>query len=402
MMIDTVSLTGPCAITLVVFGLAQILAAAPPSGQTAASAEASPHKASSLSVYFGTYTGRNSKGIYVARFDPATGKLSVPELAAESTNPSFLAIHPAGKFLYAVNEVADYEGKSSGAVSAFAIDRTSGKLAQLNQQSSQGAAPCHLIVDPSGKNVLLANYTGGSVTVLPIRTDGSLEKASDHVQHTGSSVDPRRQKEPHAHSINLTPDGRYALAADLGLDKILIYRFDATKGTLEPHDPAAAAVPPGSGPRHFAFHPSRRYAYVINELSSTVTAFSFDPMAVTLRQLQTISTLPEPVKGNSTAEVVVHPSGKFLYGSNRGHNSIAIFTIDESTGRLTPAGYQPTGGKSPRNFAIDPSGAYLLAANQGSDSVVVFRIDSASGGLKPTGQSIEVGAPVCIRFLSMD
>jgi 6-phosphogluconolactonase len=402
MTIDDASFPAVCTLALVALGLAQSLSAAPPAQQTAEAPATLANKPSSLWVFFGTYTSGNSQGIYASRLDLAEGKLSSPELVAETANPSFLAIHPSGKYVYAVNEVADYQGEKSGAVSGFRLDRTTGKLTELNQQSSRGAAPCHVIVDPSGKNLLLANYTGGSVAVLPIQEDGSLGPASDHQQHVGSSVHPRRQKEPHAHSINLTPDARHALAADLGLDKVLIYRFDADQGKLEPHDPAAGLLPPGSGPRHLAFHTSGRFAYVINELSSTVTAFAYDPQAVTLQEIQTISTLPEPVSGNSTAEVVVHPSGKFLYGSNRGHDSLAIFTIDPATGRLTRAGHQPTGGKTPRNFAIDPSGAYLLAANQGSNSVVVFRIDGATGGLRPTGNQIQVGAPVCIKFLAVD
>ena len=401
MIFDTFPLAG-WSLALAAMGLAQAISTDPASAQPATTTQATTGKAQSLLVFFGTYTKGKSKGIYVSRLDLASGTLSTPELAAETTNPSFLAIAPSGKHLYAVNEVADYKGEKSGAATAFALDRASGKLTQLNQQSSQGAAPCHIIVDPSGKNVLLANYTGGSVAVLPIQSDGSLGKISDHQQHAGSSVDPRRQKEPHAHSINLTPDSRYAMAADLGLDKVLIYRFDAADGKLQPHDPPAGVVPPGAGPRHFAFHPSGKYAYAINELSSTVTAFSFDPAAATLRAIETVSTLPEAVKGNSTAEVVVHPSGKFLYGSNRGHDSIAIFAIDDSTGRLTAAGHQPSGGKTPRGIAVEPSGRYLLAANQGTDSVIVFRIDADTGALQPTGQQVEVGSPVCVRFLAVD
>jgi 6-phosphogluconolactonase len=256
------------------------------------------------------------------------------------------------------------------------------------------------VVDRQGKNLLVANYGGGSVAVLPITADGKLAEATSFVQHKGSSADQARQSAPHGHSINLDAAGRFAFAADLGLDQVLVYQFDPSKGELKPHDPPFASVKPGSGPRHFAFHPSGQFAYVINELANTVTAFRYDPQQGVLKEVQTISTLPEDFKGKSyTAEVVVHPRGKFLYGSNRGHDSIAIFAIDAASGRLTPQGHEPTQGKTPRNFNIDPSGAFLLAANQNSGTIVVFRIDPATGKLKPTSQSVEVPAPVCIKFL---
>ncbi|HJS09091.1 MAG TPA: lactonase family protein, partial [Pirellulales bacterium] len=247
--------------------------------------------------------------------------------------------------------------------------------------------------------VLVANYGGGSVAVLPIDKDGRLRPASSFVQHKGSSVNPKRQEAPHAHSINVDPAGAFAVVADLGLDKVLVYRFDAAAGTLTANDPPHATVSPGAGPRHFAFHPSGRFAYVINEMNSTVTAFAYDAKKGTLSEIDTKSTLPGPQQGNSTAEVQVHPSGKFLYGSNRGHNSLAIFRIDEKTGALTAAGHQLTGGRTPRNFGIDPTGKFVLAANQGSDSVVVFRVDQETGKLEETGQSIKVPTPVCVKFL---
>jgi 6-phosphogluconolactonase len=354
-------------------------------------------------VYVGTYTGSKSKGIYLFHLDMATGKLTPAGIAAECANPSFLALHPNGRFLYAVNEVSDFDTANSGAATAFAIDRETGKLTLLNQQSAKGAGPCHLTVDPSGKNILVANYGGGSVAVLPIQPDGRLGEATAFVQHQGSSVNPGRQKEPHAHSINVDAANRFAFAADLGLDKVLVYRFDPQKGTLAPNDPPAAAVAPGAGPRHFAFHPDGRRAYVLNEIDSTVTAFDYDAKTGTLKTLQTLPTLPTGFQGNnSTAEVVVHPSGKFLYCSNRGHDSIAIFTIDAQSGRLTAAGHQPTGGKTPRNFNVDPTGAYLLAANQDSDSIAVFRIDPITGALTPTGPTVQAPTPVCIRFLPTD
>jgi 6-phosphogluconolactonase len=349
-------------------------------------------------VFIGTYTGGKSQGIYRAAIDLATGKLSDLELAAKIKDPSFLAIHPSGKFLYSVGEVGTFAGKPGGVLSAFALDPTSGELKLLNQQSSRGAGPCHLVVDRDEKNVLVANYGGGSVAVLPIEADGRLREASDFVQHAGKSVNPRRQERPHAHSINVDPSGRFAMVADLGLDQVLVYKFDSQTGKLAPNDPPHVSVSPGAGPRHFAFHPSGRYAYVINEISSTVTAFRYDGEKGTLVGLHTISTLPGEHQGNSTAEVVVHPSGKFLYGSNRGHDSLAIFRIDEATGRLTPVGHQPTGGKTPRNFAIDPTGQWVLAENQSSDTIAVFKVDPETGKLTPTGQKLDVPSPVCVRF----
>ncbi len=353
-------------------------------------------------VYIGTYTNTTSKGIYVSRLDLALGTLSAPVLAVESSNPSFLAVHPTRDLLYSVNEIGTYEGKPSGSVSAFTINRETGALTALNRQPSVGAGPAHLIVDHGGGNVLVANYGGGSVAVLPIGADGALKPASAFVQHTGSSVNPARQKEPHAHSVNVDAADRFAYVADLGLDKVMIYRLDAAKGSLVPNDPPFVATEPGAGPRHFALHPRGRFAFVINELLNSVTAFTRDPERGGLTAMQTISTLPDdqkPLPNYSTAEVLVHPSGRFLYGSNRGHDSIAVFSIDEKSGRLTFVETQPTQGATPRGFGIDPTGAYLLAGNQRSDSVVVFRINQETGRLTPTGNRIAVGAPVSVKFV---
>jgi 6-phosphogluconolactonase len=351
-------------------------------------------------VYVGTYTGGTSasKGIYPLRLDLATGALTEAGPPAESVSPSFLALHPSGRFLYAVNETGG-SAKEEGGVSAFAIDARTGGLSFLNQQSSRGGAPCHLALDAKGRHVLVANYGGGSVAVLPVQSGGRLDAATTFVQHQGHSVDPGRQKGPHAHWVDLDTANRYAFVADLGLDQVLVYKYDAAKGGLTPHQPPAARVAPAAGPRHAAFHPGGRHFYVINELSSTVTAFSYDPATGALSELQTLSTLPAGYAGPSfTAEIAVRPDGKFLYGSNRGHDSIAIFAIDPASGRLTPAGHQSTLGKRPRNFAIDPTGAYLLAANQDSDTIAVFRIDKTSGGLTAVGAPVGVPRPVSIVF----
>jgi 6-phosphogluconolactonase len=352
-----------------------------------------------LWVYVGTYTGK-SKGIYLGKLDLQTGELSLIGVAAPSTNPSFLALHPSHAFLYAVNEVDNVPGFKSGTVSAFAVDPQTGALTFLNQQGSRGTSPTHLAVDPSGKNVLVANYNSGSVAVLPIGADGHLSAATGFAQHHGSSVNKSRQAGPHAHCVAVSPDNRFAFVADLGLDEVVIYQFDPVQGTITPNAPPAAAVPPGSGSRHLAFHPDGHTAYVINELLSTITAFGYDPATGALQPLQTISTLPAGYKKtNATAEVRVHPSGKFLYGSNRGHDSIAIFSIDPATGLLTLVGHQPTGGKTPRSFSIDPTGTYLLAANQDSDTVTVFRIDPQTGLLTAIGHPLAVPTPVCIEMM---
>jgi len=355
-----------------------------------------------LWVYVGTYTRSESKGIYRLELDLASGRLEPKGLAAEIANPSFLALHPSRPLLYAVGEMGSFDGKKGGAVSALAIEPKTGKLTLLNQQSSQGAGPCHLVVDRTGRCALVANYSGGSIACLPIGQDGRLAEATSFVQHEGSSVNPRRQKDPHAHSINVDPANRFAFVADLGLDKVLIYRLDADRARLAPNDPPFARVAPGSGPRHFAFHPNGRYAYVINEMACTVTAFAYDARRGALEPLETISTLPEGVEGDhiTTAEVQVHPSGKFLYGSNRGHHSIAIFAIDPSTGKLKPLGHESTQGKTPRNFAIDPTGSCLIAANQDSDNLVVYRIDARTGLLQPTGQSVAIPMPVCVKMMA--
>jgi 6-phosphogluconolactonase len=371
-------------------GLALVMATA------TASAQARPAK---VLVYMGTYTDQGSKGIYRSELDLGSGRLSPPALAAATDNPSFLALHPSGRFLYAANEVETLDGKPTGSVSAFAVDPRTGDLTPLNRQASAGSGPCYVTVDQAGRHVLVANYGGGTVASLPIREDGSLLPAASSVQHKGSSI-RKEQSGPRAHSINLDAASRFAVAADLGLDKLLVYRFDATGG-LELHAPPHVSLPPGSGPRHFAFHPGGRYAYANNEFSSTVVAFRYDPDKGGLEEIQSLSTLPAEFKDkNSTAETQFSPDGRFVYVSNRGHDSIAVFSVDEKTGRLTARGHVVTGGKTPRHFGIDPTGAYLLAAHQNSGSVAVFKIDPKTGRPEPTGASIEVSRPVCVKFLA--
>jgi len=348
-----------------------------------------------VTVYVGTYTDGTSQGIYRFAFDPATGAMTEPVLAAETKNPSFLALHPNGRFLYAVGEVSSFGGAKTGSVSAFAIDAKTGDLVLLNQQSSEGAGPCHLVVDKTGSHVLVANYGGGTVAALPIEADGRLRPASSVRVHEGSGPNKGRQEKPHAHGIYLDAAERFALSPDLGADRVFVYRFDPAKGTLEPH--GAAPLDPGSGPRHLAFHPTGKYLYVINELLSTVTAFSYDAEKGALAKLQTVSALPAGFSGESwTAEVAVSPDGRFVYGSNRGDDSLAVFRVDAASGRLTAVGHAPVGGKTPRHFTIDPTGGFILVAHQGSGGVAVLRRDPSTGMPTPAGAPVKVDKPVCL------
>lgn len=356
-------------------------------------------------AYVGTYTqeGSESKGIYVYRFNAATGALKPIGLAAETINPSFLAIHPNRRFIYAVNEVSNYKDEKSGAVSAFAIDRSTGKLTLLNQVASRGGDPCYITVDKTGKYVLVANYAGGSVAAFPVLEDGRLGEASAVVQHTGHGTNPKRQEAPHAHSIDLSPDNRFAIVDDLGLDETIIYPFDSAKGSLAANAGKIARADPGVGPRHFAMHPNGKFGYVINEMASTVSVFRYDSGAGELRPLQTISTLPKSFSGHDeSAEIQIHPTGKFLYASNRGHDCIAVFAIDPQQGTLTPIDYISTKGASPRNFEIAPGGKLLFAANEKSDNLVVFRINLQTGRLTPTGKVLDIAQPVCVKFVAIE
>jgi 6-phosphogluconolactonase len=348
-----------------------------------------------VTFYVGTYTRGTSRGIYRLTFDSASGELGPAVLAAETKNPSFLALHPNGRWLYAVSEVSDFRGKETGAVSAFAIDAKTGDLALLNQEPSGGADPCHLVVDRGGHSVLVANYSGGTVAVLPIDADGRLRPASSVRTHEGSGPDRDRQEHAHAHGIYLDADERFALSPDLGADRVFVYRFDSAKGALEPH--GAAALPPGSGPRHLTFDATGRFVYVLNELLSTVAAFSYDAAKGALAPVQTITTLPAGFSGtNSTAEIAVSRDGRFLYCSNRGADSLAVFRVEKATGRLEAAGHVPVGGKTPRHFAIDPTGRFVLAAQQNSGAIAAIRLDANTGRGALSGSSVKVDRPVCL------
>jgi 6-phosphogluconolactonase len=353
-------------------------------------------------VYVGTYTDKSSKGIYVFRYNERDGSATPLGLAAETKNPSFFAISPDHKFLYAVNEVGDYgASKNSGGVSAFAIEPHTGKLSFLNEVASGGADPAYIAFDRTGKFLMVANYTGGSVAVFPVLPNGRVGEHSALVQHTGKGSNPERQEAPHAHSINPSPDNRYLIAADLGLDELISYKFDSKAGKISSAQSHFVKLPNGSGPRHFTFAPNGEFAYAISEMAATITAFSYDAETGTLHEMQSVSTLPKGFKGrNDDAEVRVHPSGKFLYASNRGHDTIAVFTIGND-GKLTLIADAPLHGKEPRNFAIDRAGKRMFVGNQNSGSVSVFSIDPKSGKLSYTGKSLAVDSPVCIRFVPL-
>ena len=352
-------------------------------------------------LFVGTYTRTTSEGIYVYRMDNSTGVLERVAVTGGSKNPTFLALSPDNSHLYAVAEINEHCGRPTGAVYSYSVSPDSGDLAYVNQQSTGGPGPCHLTVDATGAHVIVANYQGGSICVLPIQTDGSLGEMSEFIQHEGSSVIPHRQREPHAHSVNLDPNNRFIYAPDLGMDKIMIYQLDLDSGNLLANKPAFVQVAPGAGPRHFAFHPDGTRAYVLNEIGNTVTAFNWDPESGSLEEFQTVTTLPADfLETSHTADLHIHPNGRFLYGSNRGHDSIAIFEIDPDTGGLTPRGWASTQGRTPRNIAIDPSGQFMLAENQDSDSIFTFRINDETGMLITTGSVTEVPMPVCIKFLA--
>ena len=362
-------------------------------------------------VYVGTYTepirfgtGKilqgKGEGIYVCRMDQTSGAMELVHTTTGVTNPSYLAFDSTRRFLYAVNELKTYENKPTGTISAFALDPKTGKLEFLNKRLTHGTDPCHVLVDRRREYVFVANFMSGSVCVLPVLDDGSLGEASDFIPHQGLSIDPARQTGPHAHSVTLDKAGRFAFVPDLGLDKLMVYQFDPKRGMLEPNEVPWVKMKPGAGPRHVAFHPGGSLAFLINELDSTLASLSYDGRKGTFNVLQIVPTLPEGFRGESTcADVHVSPSGAFVYGSNRGHDSIVIYRVHQRTGRLTYVGHEPTRGKTPRSFGVDPTGRFLLAANQDSDTIVTFRIEPRSGKLLPTGHAMQVPTPVCVKFL---
>ena len=356
-------------------------------------------------VYVGTFKRESSKGIYAWRLDLNSGKMDPLGLAADTMRPVFIALHPNRRFLYAVSRPTAVDRTNMGVVLAYAIDPETAGLRLLNSFSTRGIDPAYVVVDRTGQNLLVANFGSnagkGCVAVFPVKKDGSLAGASDFIEYSGTGVHPQRQQGPHSHAINVSPDNRFAFVADLGLDKIFVYHFDAEKGKLTPNSPSYTTLLPGAGPRQFVFHPKGKFLYVVNEIQSTVTTFTYS--AGSLKELQTISTLPQGFNGTNTAATVqVHPTGKFLYASNRGADNIAVYSIDSKTGTLTLVESVPAQGKAPGNFAIDPSGAWLVAANQASDSLVLFRIDTQTGRLITTGQSFAVGTPSCVKFLPLN
>jgi 6-phosphogluconolactonase len=353
-------------------------------------------------IYIGTSPGakNDAKGIYRLRLYTETGKLTKPELAAEAARPSFLALHPKLPVLYSCSEVDDFEGKKSGGVESFTFDATSGELKAQSRQPSGGMGPCFVEADPLGKFVVVANYTSGSVALLPLDEAGKLREGTSLAQHAGTGPNAKRQEGPHAHSIRVGEIGAFALSADLGTDEVLTYRVVNKGLTLERTDPPGVKVTPGSGPRHLVI--AGNYVYVVNEMANTITGFTFDHGTLALRELQTISTLPDSYKETSyAAEIALHPNGRFIYASNRGHDSIAVFAVAPTGGKLTAAGHTATQGKFPRHFALDPSGRFLLAANQNSGTLVLFLVDEQSGALTPTGESVDVPAPTCVRFVPL-
>jgi len=358
------------------------------------------HEPDTFLVYIGTYTGPESEGIYTFEFDRKSGKLTPINQPAKTSNPSFVAVHPSGDFLYAVNEDAEFNGEKGGGITSFSIDPETGALTEINSQCTHGEHPCHLTIDQTGRTVGVANYTGGSIAAYRIGRDGALSPASTFVQHQGKSVHPR-QEAPHGHSIDVDPANRFMAVSDLGIDQVLIYKMNARKGQLTAHSTVKSE--PGAGPRHFSFHPTGKFGFGINELNMTANAYRYDARTGRLELLQTVSTLPPGEKqqeGQSTAEMYVHPNGKFLYGSNRGHNTIVVYGIDQKTGKLSYVENESTGGSTPRSFGVVPTGDYLLALNQASNTIVVFKIDPGTGALEPTGEEVLCPTPVAAAFLA--
>ena len=360
-------------------------------------------KSKNTLVYFGTQTAGESDGIYRCLLNSDNGELTGVALAAKIGNPGFLAIHPSELYLYSTGDKLEWDERDAGSVNAFSRELKNGDLKLINRQSSVGSGPCHLSVDDEGKSLFVANYGGGSAAAFPVMSDGSLGEAKSFIQHKGrSGVHPTRQNQSHAHSIFLDLSNRFALVCDLGLDQVLVYKINPAMASLDPHDPPFARVAGGAGPRHLAFHQTRKWVYVLNEINSTVTVFSFDEEIGSLKEEQSISALPKDCNVESTcAEILLSPDGHFLYASNRGHDSLAIYSVNEENGRLTPVGHQSVLGKTPRNFAFDPSGKFVVVANQDTSDVYSFLYNENSGNLETTGYSIEIPNPICVRMIAV-
>lgn len=354
-----------------------------------------PRVAAQRIVYIGTYTGETSKGIYAFRFDDGSGELTPIGLVAETPSPSFLIASADGRFVYAVNELQTFGGAASGSVTAFAVDRTTGKLIELNAQPTEGTGPCHLALDRTGRYLAVANYGGGNFAILPVGIDGRLQKAITVV--TGQNAETGTAK-PLGHMVAFDATNKFLITADKGLNRMLVFHFDATTGKVTPNTPPSAPLPPGSGPRHFAMHTNGEWLFTIAEQAATITTFKWDSKTGSLSATSSVPTRPAEVTSGSTAEIALHPNGKFVYGSNRGHDSIAVFSIG-AAGALSLVEHEPTRGQTPRNFAIDPTGRWLIAANQRSGTLAVFTIDQNTGALTPSGQLSPVGAPVCVLFM---
>jgi 6-phosphogluconolactonase len=345
-------------------------------------------------VYFGTHRAGTNVGFSLAHFDTDTGVLTKPEFLIQSPAPAYFVIHPDGRQLYTCNS------GSLGTVSAYEIEPHTGVLKFLNRVPAGGLDTSYVSLDQSGRYLFAANYQGGNIAAFALKPDGSIGDRTAFVQDTGKGVNPLRQTHAYAHSIITDPSNRFALAADLGVDKIFVYHFNAEDGSLSPNNPPSVSVAPGSGARHVKFHPNGRWVYLINEIASTIIAFNWDSTNGTLTEFQTVSALPADFKGTSAcAEIMVHPNGKFLYASNRGDDTLAVFAIDQTTGQLTLVEHVPSGGKMPRNFAFDPTGKWILCSNHDSNNALVFRVDENTGKLTPTGQPVSVPYPFCERFL---
>ncbi len=353
-------------------------------------------------VFIGTSTKTSSRGIYALRFNDATGALSTPQVAAELANPGFLALHPNGRVLYAIGDVGMIDGKAAGSVSGYTIEPATGHLTLLNQQPSGGASLTHLAVDATGRMLVAVSYGAGYVVSFPLAADGRVGPRVSHIDHQGPlGPNTSRQDKPHAHSITISPDDRFGFVADLGLDRVLSYRLDPAAATLAPNDPAFTTITPGAGPRHSKFSADGKFFYVLDEIDGSVTACTYDAARGVATPFQHISTLPEGFKvldPDRAAEIRIHPNGKFVYASNRGHDSIAVFARDAASGRLTLVEIKPCGGKEPRNFALSPDGAWLICAHQNSDTLAVFRVDAASGRLAQVGGTVSVPMPICVLF----